>query len=157
MKISDKLFGALFILLGAVILFHVQAFPKIPGQPIGPAMLPGLVASVLAICGTALSIRAFRERKGEPWFEHAGGQCGRKQVLAFVSVVLGVCVYVWFAEVIGFLILAPVLLFLWLKAMEVRVAQALIVGVIASLVIWFVFYRVLRVPLPWGVLTRYGF
>ena len=31
------------------------------------------------------------------------------------------------------------------------------VAVIATLVIWYAFYKLLRVPLPWGVLTGFAF
>ena len=54
MKINDAVFGALFLLLGVMVLVHVQGFPKIPGQPVGPALFPGLVAAGLAVCGILL-------------------------------------------------------------------------------------------------------
>ena len=38
-----------------------------------------------------------------------------------------------------------------------RPALAVTVAVVASLVIWFAFYKLLRVPLPWGVLKSYAF
>ena len=31
MKLNDAVFGAIFVLLGAVLLVHVQKFPMIPG------------------------------------------------------------------------------------------------------------------------------
>ena len=47
MKISDAVFGAVFVLLGVVVVVHVQGFPRIPGQQVGPALFPGLVAAGL--------------------------------------------------------------------------------------------------------------
>ena len=41
MKLNDAVCGALLLLLGAVVLVHVQGFPKIPGQQYGPALFPG--------------------------------------------------------------------------------------------------------------------
>jgi putative tricarboxylic transport membrane protein len=38
-----------------------------------------------------------------------------------------------------------------------RPGRALVVAVVATLVIWYVFYKLLRVPLPWGVLKAYAF
>ena len=32
MKVDDRILGALFALLGAIVLWHVQSFPVIPGQ-----------------------------------------------------------------------------------------------------------------------------
>ena len=42
MKLNDAVWGALFALLGAAILWHVQGFPRIPGQNVGPGLFPGL-------------------------------------------------------------------------------------------------------------------
>jgi putative tricarboxylic transport membrane protein len=35
--------------------------------------------------------------------------------------------------------------------------RAVIVAVLATLVIWYAFYKLLRVPLPWGFLTGVAF
>ena len=32
MKVDDRILGALFALLGMVVLWHVQGFPVIPGK-----------------------------------------------------------------------------------------------------------------------------
>ena len=37
MKINDALSGAALVALGATVLWHVQGFPKIPGQNYGAA------------------------------------------------------------------------------------------------------------------------
>jgi putative tricarboxylic transport membrane protein len=54
MRLNDAVWGALLLLFSAVILFHVQSFPKIPGQQVGPALFPGLLAVGLAVCGALL-------------------------------------------------------------------------------------------------------
>ena len=41
MKLNDAVWGALLALLGAAIVVHVQSFPRIPGQNVGPALFPG--------------------------------------------------------------------------------------------------------------------
>ena len=38
MKLNDAVFGAVLLLLGVVVLVHVQSFPPIPGQKYGPAI-----------------------------------------------------------------------------------------------------------------------
>ena len=54
MKLNDAVFGVLLLVLGVTILFVVQAFPKIPGQQVGPALFPGLIAAGLCIGGLIL-------------------------------------------------------------------------------------------------------
>ena len=62
MKLNDAVWGALLLLLGVVVLVHVQAFPTIPGQQVGPALFPGLVAVGLGVCGVLLIVKGLAAR-----------------------------------------------------------------------------------------------
>ena len=44
MKINDAIWGALLLLLSVAILIHIQSFPNIPGQKVGPSLFPGFIA-----------------------------------------------------------------------------------------------------------------
>jgi len=68
-----------------------------------------------------------------------------------------VAAYIAFADRVGFLIIAPVLLVLWFRVLGVRWGASMLSAVVTTLVIWYAFYKLLRVPLPWGVLTPYAF
>ncbi len=68
MKFNDAVFGAIFLVLGLAIVSHVRSFPTIPGQQIGPALFPGLVAAGLAGCGALLIWSGLRDRASQPWF-----------------------------------------------------------------------------------------
>jgi len=157
MKINDAIFGAVFLLLGVVILFHIQAFPKIPGQPVGPALFPGVLSAALAICGVLLIVSGIRLRNEQPWYETAEWMRSGRHFIAFAAIVAGVAAYVLFANSVGFLIVAPILLFVWLSVLAVRPLPALVVAVLATLLIWYAFYKLLRVPLPWGIMTGMAF
>jgi putative tricarboxylic transport membrane protein len=157
MKINDAIFGAIFLLLGVVVVVHVQAFPRIPGQQVGPGLFPGLVASGLAVCGLLLIISGIRHRAEQRWHETAEWMRSGQHVVAFLAIVGGVAAYILFANAVGFLLLAPVLLFVWFRTLGVRTPLAVAVAIVATLLIWYAFYKLLRVPLPWGVLTRFAF
>lgn len=158
MKINDAVFGAIFALLGAVILVHVQSFPNIPGQQYGAAIFPGLVAAGLVVSGVLLVMSGARARgDGQRWFEAGAWMRSSRHVAAAVAIVAGVAAYMALAERIGFLIVAPILLVLWFRVLGVRWGPALLAAVATTLVIWYAFYKLLRVPLPWGVLTPYAF
>jgi putative tricarboxylic transport membrane protein len=157
MKINDAFFGALLLLLGVVILVHVQSFPTIPGQEVGPALFPGVVASGLAVCGALLILGGYRKRSTERWYETAEWMRSGRHAMSFVAIVGGVAAYVLFAESVGFLLVAPVLLWTWFTVLGVRKRPAIIVALAASVVIWYAFYKLLRVPLPWGWLTGVAF
>ena len=157
MKINDAVFGAVFLLLGVVVLVHVQAFPKIPGQPVGPALFPGLLSALLAVCGALLIVSGVRNRAEQPWYETAEWMRSGRHFIAFAAIVGGVAAYALLANPVGFLIVAPVLLFVWMSVLGVRPLPALAFSVLATLVIWYAFYKLLRVPLPWGILTGIAF
>jgi putative tricarboxylic transport membrane protein len=157
MKINDAVFGAVLLLLGIVVVVHVQAFPKIPGQRVGPALFPGLVAAGLAVCGVLLIVSGFRSRATEPWYETAEWMRSGRHFVSFVAIVGGVAAYVLVANAVGFLIVAPILLWTWFTVLGMRRRAAVVTAVVATLVIWYAFYKLLRVPLPWGWLTGVAF
>ncbi|MFO1313495.1 MAG: tripartite tricarboxylate transporter TctB family protein [Burkholderiales bacterium] len=157
MKINDAIFGAVFLLLGLAVVVHVQAFPKIPGQQVGPALFPGTVAFLLATCGVLLIVSGIRKRKEEPWYETAEWMRSGRHAIAFAAIVGGVAAYVLLAERVGFLIVAPVLLWFWFTVLGVRRLNAAVVAIVMTVAIWYAFYKLLRVPLPWGVLTGVAF
>lgn len=157
MKINDAIFGAVFALLGAVILVHVQSFPNIPGQQYGAAIFPGLIAAGFVVCGVLLVAGGLRMRGDEPWFAAGAWMRSSRHVVAALAVVGGVAAYIALADRVGFLIIAPVLLVLWFRVLGVRWGASMLSAAVATLVIWYAFYKLLRVPLPWGVLTPYAF
>jgi putative tricarboxylic transport membrane protein len=156
-KINDAIIGAVLALLGVVVLFHVQSFPKIPGQQYGPGLFPGSIAVGFLVCGLLLVVSGIRGRAGAPWVAGQPWMRSAQHVRALLLIIAGLAAYIVLADIVGFLLLAPVLLVVWFIALGVRARTALIAAIVTTLVIWFVFYKLLRVPLPWGVLTKFAF
>ena len=156
MKINDAVFGLLLLLLGGAILVVVQGYPKIPGQQVGPALFPGLIASGLCLCGALLMVKGWRDRAVSPWLHLDEWVRSPRHVLAALLVVLGVVFYVLAVDRLGFLITSTVVLGTQLWSLRVPPGRSVLIAVIATLVIHTAFYKFLRVPLPWGVLTPYA-
>jgi putative tricarboxylic transport membrane protein len=152
MKFNDAVFGAVLLLLGIAVLVHVPSFPPIPGQKYGPAIFPGLVAAGLVVCAALLIVSGLKHRATEPWFETGAWTRSRRHVAAFVVTIAGTMAYVLLADKVGFLIVAPILLFVLFVSYGVRRNMAIVTAIVATLVIHFAFYKLLRVPLPWGVI-----
>ncbi len=157
MKLNDAVFGGLLLVLGLAVLLHVQSFPKIPGQDVGPALFPGVVAGALVVCAALLIASGVRGHPRAAWFEALPWLRSRAHVLAVVAVAGATLAYILLANRIGFLIVAPVALFAMFVAFGVRPVVAVVVAIAGTLVIWYAFYKLLRVPLPWGVLERFAF
>ena len=156
MKLNDAVWGALFALLGAAILWHVQGFPRIPGQNVGPGLFPGVLAVAMLVCGAILIATGLKERRGAGatfrWAVAPEWLRSRRHVLAFAVLVASNVFYLLVVDRLGFLLTAFVYLAALMWVLRVRLAVAVPVALIMALAIHYAFYKLLRVPLPWGVL-----
>jgi putative tricarboxylic transport membrane protein len=126
-----------------------------PGQKFGPAWFPGLIAGGLAVCGALLIGSGMRNRA--PWIsppEWIHSPRARAGVAALLG---GLFFYVLAADALGFHLTGIVLLALWIRVLGASRRVTLPVAIIATLLIHLSFYKLLRVPLPWGVLERWAF
>ena len=157
MKINDAVFGVLLLALGIAVLWHVQSFPRIPGQNVGPALFPGSIAVGLIVCALLLIVSGIRSHARARWFEGLPWMRSSRHVSAFAALILATLAYILFSTSVGFLIVAPLGLVAMLIAFGVRRGTAIVVAIVGTIVIWYAFYKLLRVPLPWGVLERFAF
>lgn len=145
----------MLIALAAVIFWDIQGFPAMPGQEFGPALFPGLIAAGLGICGALLAASGLRSRGAvftlPEWIDRSGPRAGVLAVLA------GVVLYILLAERIGFQIVAFLLLTYWMRTLGASWRAAVPTALLATAAIHLAFYKVLRVPLPWGLLERWAF
>jgi putative tricarboxylic transport membrane protein len=156
MKLNDAVFGLLLMLLGGAVLFAIQGYPKIPGQPVGPALFPGLVAAGLCICGVLLAAKGLRERKDQPWLAWDDWVRSPRHAVALAVLIGCILFYIFVANALGFLLTAPLILLALLLVLRVRPLTAVTVAIVATLLVHFAFYKLLRVPLPWGVLKGFA-
>jgi putative tricarboxylic transport membrane protein len=126
-----------------------------PGQKFGPAWFPGLIAGALGICGVLLV--ATRLRTGGPWLVTPDWIGRRRPAAGVATVIAGLLVYILAADTVGFHLVALALLVLWMRVLGTSWRVTLPVAIVATLVIHLAFYKLLRVPLPWGVLERWAF
>jgi putative tricarboxylic transport membrane protein len=152
MKLNDAVFGLLLVALGGLVLFAVQGYPKIPGQPVGPALFPGLLAGGLCVAGVLLVARGWRERAGQRWLAWDPWVRSRRHVAALAVLLGSVLFYILAAEKLGFLPTAWTILCAMFLVLRVPPLRALGIALVATLLVHFAFYKLLRVPLPWGVL-----
>ena len=157
MKVNDALSGAALVALGAVLLWHIQDFPPMPGQRYGPAWFPGLIAGGLIACGALLVASRLRSATPEPllalpeWLQRA------RPVASVASVIAGLLLYIFAVDTLGFHITAAALLLAWSRLLGASWRLALPVALVATFLIHLAFYKLLKVPLPWGMLERVVF
>ena len=156
MKLNDAVWGALLLLFSVVLLVHVQSFPKIPGQQVGPALFPGILAVGLAVCAGLLVVKGLASRREggeraewvlfEPWTRR------RHYVLAF-ALTIGVNIfYILAVDRLGFVVTGVIYLAALFWVFGVRKAWILPLALVVTLGIHYAFYKLLKVPLPWGIM-----
>lgn len=156
MKLNDAVFGLLLLVLGASVLFIVQDYPTIPGQQVGPALFPGLIAVGLCVGGAMLLVRGWRARAAVPWLVMDDWVRSPRHVLALVVLIGSVLFYILVSQWLGFLFSAVLILTVLFRVLQLSLARSVLIAVVATVVIHLAFYKLLRVPLPWGVLTPYA-
>ncbi len=152
MKINEALIGLILGIFSIFVFLTAQTFPVIPGQDFGAALFPKLIGAGLLLCSILLVIQGIRNRKTSApmampaWLRH------KPSVLRFLMIPASLVFYFEFADTLGFLVTAVILLFALFLVFKVRWPVAVAVALLGALVIHFMFYSILMVPLPWGVL-----
>jgi putative tricarboxylic transport membrane protein len=130
-----------------------------PGQKFGPAWFPGLIAAGLALCGALLMATGLRAagRTSAPWAEVPQWLHSPRARRGVAALLGGLLFYVLAADALGFHITGLVLLAVWMRVLGASWRVTLPLALVAMLVIHFSFYKLLKVPLPWGVLEAFAF
>lgn len=152
MKINDAISGALLLALSIAILVAIQSFPKIPGQNIGPGAFPGLLAILLGFSALLLIARGLKERAAQPWLELGAWLKSPRHLRNFLVTVGCLLFYILLSGKLGFIPCGIVVLCAMMWTVGTRPQLFVPISIVATLVIHTIFYKGLRVPLPWGVL-----
>jgi len=146
----DRAVGTTLALLAAAVLWSARGFPVVPGQRFGAGFLPTIVGAGLLGCGLLLVRRSFDEARYGDADAGAGVRVERwRPAAVVVAALLG---YIVLADRLGFLVVAPALLIAVCRAFGVGWRAALAWALSGGLLVHLAFYKLLRVPLPWGVL-----
>jgi putative tricarboxylic transport membrane protein len=156
MKCNDVLSGALVGVFALAIYLGAQDFPTIPGQNVGPKVFPVLIAAGMLLCAVMLVARGFKTLGSEKWVTLPAWMGQGRAVFGFLLVPLCLAFYVAASEDLGFIPTAVLMLLAMFLTYGVRWRTALVVAVLGSVIIHALFYKMLKVPLPWGVLSPYA-
>ena len=156
MKINDVLSGLLIGTFGALLFVHVQSFPPMQGQDVGPNMFPQLIAVGLMVCAAMLVFKGLKTLKTQAWITVPGWLGQGRITLGFVLIPVVLAFYVAVSESLGFLPTAVILLLALFLVFEVSLKAALTIALLGALGVHTLFYKLLKVPLPWGILESFA-
>jgi putative tricarboxylic transport membrane protein len=162
MQLSDRITGAFLVTLGGVAAYAGSRLPPVPGQQVGPAVFPMVIGIGLVICGLLIAAgvgRHFEEEAEADLAAHSAAEAVTpahagswwRGLMALVPPALLVF-YVVAVERLGFLVTAAVMVLAASLALGARLRLAVPLAVVAPPIVHLLFYKLLRVPLPAGLI-----
>jgi putative tricarboxylic transport membrane protein len=168
MKVSDRVTGLMLVALGAAAYWGGSRLPPVPGQQVGPDVFPMVIGAALLACGVLIMLgigRTFEEEEKIVTSE-AGDvadaavvQPERGFVAGFVHDGWKVLIppaalffYYFASERLGFWITASLMIFALAWSQGAKLKWAVALAIVAPALVHLVFYKLLRVPLPFGIL-----
>ncbi|HYZ33227.1 MAG TPA: tripartite tricarboxylate transporter TctB family protein [Crenalkalicoccus sp.] len=151
MQLSDRITGGVLVALGGAAAWGGSRLPAVPGQDVGPAAFPMLIGFGLVLCGLMIafgighSFEVPEEAEGppKPWWYG---------LRALVPPAL-LLFYMQASERLGFLLTAALMVLVGALALGARPRLALPLALVAPLFVHLAFFKLLRVPLPDGLLA----
>ncbi len=158
-KYGDIVVGVFFMVLSAALIVMAKMLPKSKVMEIGPDFMPlviGAITFILAAILTFLSIKNFKMHEKE--LEKAEiPDCDYKRVLLSVILVL---IYVFILQPVGFILSTMAYLLLQMLVLSPdderdlkHIVRLLIIDVIFTLVVFFLFRYGFKIVLPAGIFT----
>lgn len=152
MHLSDRITGAVVAGLGALAMLGGSRQPGVPGQDIGPAVFPMVVGAGLIGCGALIAIGIGRTfEAADDVVPGAAPPSRLKSLLALLPPAL-LIFYVLVVERLGFLPTAAMLVGTTALALGASWRLAVPLAIAAPPAVHLTFAKLLRVPLPDGVL-----
>ena len=168
MKMPDQVTGAMLVGLGAAAYWGGSLLPPVPGQQVGPDVFPMVIGASLVACGVLIMLgvgRTFEEE--EAVVTSATGDVAKAAALeparGFLAGWLhdgwkvlippaALFFYYFASERLGFWITAALMIFTLAWSQGAKLKWAVALAVVAPALVHLVFYKLLRVPLPIGLL-----
>jgi len=150
MKISDTVVGAGFLAAGALIIAGTMHYPPLDGGYPGPSLFPRILGGLMVAFGGLVGLKGLRTGDTTQEVEWLLLHKSTGFINA-VFVLVGVAAYILFVGKLGFLLMGALLLFVVMWRLKVPPLKALLVAVVFNTIVHFLFYKIMRVPLPLGI------
>ena len=154
---NDYIGAGIFIALGVFIWAISFQFPVLPGGHPGPSLFPRVLGTLFIFFSLIVILEGRRKSKTPPPPAEAdeGGNVtitGRENYLNAVLVIILIAAFIAFAKYLGFILTGGAVLFILMWRLHVKPHIGLIISAVVICIIYSVFSKGLRVPLPHGFL-----
>lgn len=144
MRVNDRVFGMLMLVLAVVYGWEATQFPEPFGghESVGPKTFPIILAFLLGISAIYMMLRPDPD---EPWPV-------LPMLMELGLVVVVMMAFAWAIEPLGFLIASLLTVSFLCWRMGATPVKSLVTGGISSTAIFFLFNNILELSLPLGLL-----
>lgn len=159
MQLGQLSVAAGFGLLGATIIVNTAGMAPVAHIEFGPALFPTIVGWVMIALSGLAAFDALRSPAVEATAtddEPPPEPLDRHRIILFAAFGAAPLIYVALAPVLGFLLTMPLIVGGLAFVASGKPGRSILLGVGLTALLHIVFYQVLRVTLPWGVLTDYA-
>jgi putative tricarboxylic transport membrane protein len=159
MHLSDRITGSVLIVLGTLSTYGGSRLPPVPGQPVGPNVFPMVVGIGLLLCGLMIVFGIGRSFEQAPVLERLAAEedeppppRGRLYGLRVLLPPALLLLYVFASEPLGFVPTAGLITLITCVSLGGPLRLAVPLALLAPIGVHLVFAKLLRVPLPAGLL-----
>ncbi|MDD7972700.1 tripartite tricarboxylate transporter TctB family protein [Roseinatronobacter alkalisoli] len=153
----DLIVGAAITALAIAMIIATQGFPRIRAMPYGPDLFPRIIAGGLILSAIGIVIEGLRSLRAGA--AEAGAPPAPRVTLgafAFVAVAALVAGFALLLPLLGFHLAAALVLLCAVPIFGGSLLLAVFMAAVVPFALHYVFYSLMRVVLPWGVLTPYA-
>ena len=148
---KDVVSAGFFLGSGLIYLFYSWEYEAGAADNPGAGLFPRIIGFILVLSSLLLLLRSLRNRTGKDKMGTLWQELSAGKILSAVSVVGSVVLYLIVLNTVGFLLASPFLVFSLARIMGGSNWWAnLILGVVSSGVIYWLFWIIMRVPIPTG-------
>ncbi len=153
MRIHDGIIGAGFVVTGAAIFASTLGFPRLEGGAPGPALFPQVLAVLMVgfgVCLVVPAVSGLRRKSTEAAPTDPG--LGSGGIVNALLVFAAIIVFMLVSPAVGFLLTTTAILLGLMWWLGTPVVRAALAAAGLTLFVYVIFGKVLRVPLPLGLL-----
>ena len=161
MQLSDKVTGGFLIVLGGLAAYGGSRLAPVPGQQVGPDVFPMVVGTGLCLCGGLIMLGVGHRFEEEAEADLAAHSDEAQSVPRHIGWLRGLMAlippalllfYVLTVDRLGFALTAGLMVLTVALALGARLRLAVPLAIVAPLIVHLLFSKLLRVPLPPGLI-----
>ncbi len=149
---KDLIGGGIFTALGIFIFILTLRFPSLEGDHPGPGLFPAILAVLFVFFGGIVLYRGFRPVTEDGTEEGVGESTPPENYFNPLFVLALIIAYMILSDWLGFLITSCLVLFLMMNRLRVSFWRSIFISILLTLFVNIMFSKILRVPLPPGLL-----